>query len=131
MSNVIQFNFEQTYKEIEIGGKLYRMDMNDEAQTRVTGLLDKARQVSEEAKALDLEGMSADELADFSKRQRELSIEMVDTFLGEGTGAELYEVAGRSSVNMMKLVRQLQQLFEQFMGESYEDEKKKFVKKSK
>lgn len=129
MSNVIQFNFEKTYKEIEIGDKTYRMEMNDEAQERIQGLFEKGQKFAEEAKQLDTEKMTPEELKAMSAQQKDLAIEMVDTFLGDGTGAELYEVAGRSSINLMKLVRQLQTLFEEFMGESYEDEKKKFTKK--
>lgn len=131
MSNVIQFNFEQTYKEIEIGDKLYRMETNDDAQVRIQDLIEKAQVIAKEASQVDTDKMTSDELKAMAEQQKKLAIEMVDTFLGDGTGEELYEVAGRSSINLMKLVRQLQTLFEEFMGQSYEDEKKKFTKKGK
>lgn len=131
MSNVIQFDFGQTYKEIEIGDKTYKMDMNDDAQDRIGALIAEAQELAKKAQDQDTEKMSVDELQALREEQKDLGIKLVDAFLGEGTGEELYEVAGRSTVNMMKLVRKLQELFEEFMGESYEQEKKKFVKKGK
>lgn len=131
MSNVIKFNFEQTYKEIEIGDKLYRMDMDDAAQERAARAYKKVVAFTEKYSQDKVEAMDEETLDSIVKEQKQFAIEAVDSFLGEGSGEELYELAGRSSVNLMKLVRQLMAMFEEFAGASYEEEKKQFTKKGK
>lgn len=131
MSNVVQFNFEKTYKEIEIGDKIYKMEMNDEAQERAAVSYKKVKEFTHKYSQEKIEAMDEELLTDIAKDQKQFAVEMVDSFLGGGTGEELYELAGRSSVNLMKLVRELMAMFEEFAGASYEDEKKKFTKKAK
>lgn len=127
MSNVVQFNFEKTYKEIDINGELYRMEMNDEVQEQIMDLHDRYKEQME----VDVEKLSAEDRKSNTKKQKQIMLEMIDTLLGEGSGEKLYELSGRSSVGLLKLVRQLNEMFEDFLGESYQEEKKKFVKKAK
>lgn len=131
MSNVIQFNFEQTYKEIEINGNLYRMEMDDAAQERAALSYKKVVSFTDKYSQEKIEAMDEDTLDGIVKEQKQFAIGIVESFLGAGTGEELYEAAGRSSVNLMKLVRQLMAMFEEFAGASYEEEKKQFTKKGK
>jgi len=131
MSNVIKFNFEQTYKEIEIGDKVYRMDMDDDAQERAAESYKKVKAFTEKYSQEKIDAMDEELLGSIAKDQKVFAVEIVESFLGEGTGEELYTLAGRSSVNLMKLVRQLMAMFEEFAGASYEEEKKQFTKKGK
>lgn len=131
MSNVIKFDFDVTYKEIDINGKLYRMDMNDNARERMLDVYDRAREIAEQGAGKDPEKMTKEEIKAVMDKEHQFAIEMVDAFLGEGTGEELYEVCGRSTANLTKLSVQLRDMYEGFGAELYQEEKKKYVKKGK
>lgn len=131
MSEVVKFDFGKTYKEIDVNGKLYKMDMSDDAQDGILDALKKAQDLADASKKKDPENMTAEELKEMRVEQRDIAIGVVDAFLGEGSGQELYESLGRSTATLLKLINSLQETFQGFINASYEDEKKKFTKKSK
>ncbi|PEU35497.1 hypothetical protein [Bacillus toyonensis] len=108
-----KFEFEKTYKEVDVAGKLYRIDFNDDAIAKYQKELKTFDKDSKELAALitDYEKTTDEEIDAVMGKQKEMTKHVVETFLGEGTFDELYEKAGESVMNLMGLVNYLSDLY--------------------
>ncbi|MCI0767425.1 hypothetical protein [Bacillus sp. TL12] len=108
-----KFEFEKTYKEVDVAGKLYKVDFNDEALTKYQKAFKRfdkeIKEVTEIIK--DYETATDEEFEETAQKQKEVTKDIVETFLGEGTFDELYEKAGKSSTNLMGLVHYLNSIY--------------------
>ncbi|PGL47740.1 hypothetical protein [Bacillus thuringiensis] len=113
MSQVFQFNFEKTYKEVDVAGKLFKVEFNDDALNRYQKSLKRFKASTEELQnaAADYEKATDSEIDALSERQKEITKDVVDTFLGNGAFEELYDIAGRSVANLLSLVHYLNDLY--------------------
>ncbi|KAA6457010.1 MULTISPECIES: hypothetical protein [Bacillus cereus group] len=113
MSQVFQFNFEKTYKEVDVAGKLFKVEFNDDALNRYQKSLKRFKASTEELQnaATDYEKATDSEIDALSERQKEITKDVVDTFLGNGAFEELYDIAGRSVANLLSLVHYLNDLY--------------------
>ncbi|WMY18279.1 hypothetical protein P3F89_27555 (plasmid) [Bacillus tropicus] len=113
MSQVFQFNFEKTYKEVDVAGKLFRVEFNDDALNRYQKSLKRFKVSTEELQnaATDYEKATDAEIDALSEKQKEITKDVVDTFLGKGAFEELYDIAGRSVANLLSLVHYLNDLY--------------------
>lgn len=115
-----KFEFEKTYKEIDVAGTLYQVEFNDEAITKYQKAF---KRFDKEIKVVtdsisDYESATDEVIEEVAKKQKEVVKDIVETFLGEGSFDSLYEKAGKSSTNLMGLVHYLNGLY-------VEEEKKK------
>ncbi|QIW21332.1 hypothetical protein [Bacillus thuringiensis] len=113
------FNFEQTYKEVDVAGKLYRVDFDDAALTKYQKAFkrfDKEIKVVTDS-IVNFDAATDEVIEETAEKQKEVVKAIVETFLGEGSFEELYEKAGKSSTNLMSLVH--------YLNELYIDEEKK------
>ncbi|PHC14371.1 hypothetical protein [Bacillus toyonensis] len=108
-----KFEFEKTYKEVDVAGKLYKIEFNDDAIAKYQKELKTFDKDSKELAALitDYEKATDEEIDAVMNKQREMTKHVVETFLGEGTFEELYEKAGKSVTNLMGLVNYLSDLY--------------------
>ncbi|MED3586531.1 hypothetical protein P4528_24405 [Bacillus thuringiensis] len=113
MSQVFQFNFEKTYKEVDVAGKLFKVEFNDDALNRYQKSLKRFKASTEELQnaATAYEKATDAEIDTLSERQKEITKDVVDTFLGNGAFEELYDIAGRSVANLLSLVHYLNDLY--------------------
>ncbi|MGG0282914.1 hypothetical protein ABEY37_24910 [Bacillus pacificus] len=113
MSQVFQFNFEKTYKEVDVAGKLFKVEFNDDALNRYQKSLKRFKVSTEELQntATDYEKATDEEIDALSEKQKEITKDVVDTFLGNGAFEELYDIAGRSVANLLSLVHYLNDLY--------------------
>ena len=118
-----EIKFEKTYEEFKIGGKVYRMEFNDEAIKRYK---DKMQEYDKKAKELveKDENASEEEHEELFDESINLIKDFIDEVLGEGSFDELYKAGNYSSYNI-KLV--LEGLAE-FITEKSEQLKAKKVK---
>lgn len=115
-----KFEFEKTYKEIDVAGTVYQVDFNDESITKYQKAF---KRFDKEIKVVtdsisDYESATDEAIEEVANKQKEVVKDIVETFLGEGTFDSLYEKAGKSSTNLMGLVHYLNGLY-------VEEEKKK------
>ncbi|EJS62943.1 hypothetical protein ICW_05606 [Bacillus wiedmannii] len=115
-----KFEFEKTYKEIDVAGTVYQVEFNDEAITKYQKAF---KRFDKEIKVVtdsisDYESATDEVIEEVAKKQKEVVKDIVETFLGKGSFDSLYEKAGRSSTNLMGLVHYLNGLY-------VEEEKKK------
>ena len=108
-----QFNFEKTYKEVDIAGKVYRIEFNDEAQAKYQKVL---KGFEKEANAIigsieNYQSATDEEIDKLQAEQKALVKRTIEVFLGEGVFDEVYEMAGRSIMNLMELVTFLTNMY--------------------
>lgn len=112
MSKVHQFSFDKSYIEVDINGKIFKVDQSDAAQKKYRKAY-KEFEVKNDAlmqNMPDFKTATEEELDAHDDRQLEIVAHMVETFLGEGTFPEIYEMAGRSSINMKPLMEYITSL---------------------
>ena len=129
MSNVFQFNFEQTHKDVDVAGKVYRVEFNDDALVKYQKEIKRFEEESEELQTLveSYKDASDEEIEELMEKQKEVTKHVVETFLGEGTFEELYEKAGRSAKNLLSLVWYLNDLYVEETLKKSEKEQSKYL----
>lgn len=134
MSKVVQFNFEKnTDKEIEINGVLYSIPMDDESKDKYILAVQKFGQTAEDVTApnLSILAMTEEELKAFTGKQRESMKALIEAILGKGKFKVMYDLAGRSVIKLMPLVRELMKLVSDVDDETYEAELNKYLQNGK
>jgi hypothetical protein len=126
-----KFEFGKAYEEIEINGKQYRVDFSDDKLTQYQDMFYKFYQEAQEIEQADIEKMTPEEQNVLLEKQRQNMKTVTETMLGEGTFDELFELAGRSTWNYMKLIEFLAETIEERFNEIKEERRKKYVKKGK
>jgi hypothetical protein len=113
MSQVFQFNFEKTYKEVDVAGKIFKVEFNDDALNRYQKSLKRFKASTDELQKSisDYEKATDEEIDSLAEKQKEITKDVVDTFLGDGAFEELYDIAGRSVANLLSLVHYLNDLY--------------------
>ncbi|MEK3933652.1 hypothetical protein MKX31_28705 [Bacillus sp. FSL M8-0063] len=108
-----KFEFEKTYKEIDVAGTVYQVEFNDEALTKYQKAFKRFDKGIKDVTgdALDYETATDESIDEAAQKQKELVKDIVETFLGEGTFEVLYEKAGKASANLMGLVHYLNELY--------------------
>lgn len=126
-----KFEFGKAYEEIEINGKQYRVDFSDDKLKQYQDMFYKFYQEAQEIEQADIEKMTPEEQKVLLDKQRQNMKTVTETLLGEGTFEELFELAGRSTWNYMRLIEFLAETIEQRFNEIKEERRKKYVKKGK
>lgn len=108
-----KFEFEKTYKEVDVAGKVYQVEFNDEAINKYQKSLKSFEKKTKEVQDLipDYDKATDEEIDNVMNKQKELVKHVVETFLGENTFDELYEKAGKSIGNLISLVDYLNNLY--------------------
>jgi len=126
-----KFEFGKAYEEIEINGKQYRVDFSDDKLKQYQDMFYKFYQEAQEIEQADIEKMTQEEQEALLDKQRQNMKTVTETMLGEGTFDELFELAGRSTWNYMKLIEFLAEIIEERFSEIKEERRKKYVKRAK
>ena len=126
-----KFEFGKAYEEIEINGKPYQIDFSDDKLKQYQDMFYKFYQEAQEIEQADIEKMTPEEQTALLEKQRQNMKTVTETMLGEGTFEELFELAGRSTWNYMKLIEFLAEIIEERFSEIKEERRKKYVKKGK
>lgn len=124
-----KFEFEKTYKEVDVAGKVYQVEFNDEAINKYQKSLKSFEKKTKEVQGLipDYEKATDEEFDNVMNKQKELVKHVVETFLGENTFDELYEKAGKSIGNLMSLVDYLNNLYIEEAKEKAEKAQAKYL----
>jgi hypothetical protein len=124
-----KFEFKQTYEEVEVAGKVYRVDFSDDKikyyQKEMASFLEDANKLKKAEKTTE-----AQQLEHF-ENMKKLVERALETILGEGTFDELYEASGRSIMNVIDFVWYLYEIVQERKNVNREEKRKKYVKKKK
>ena len=124
-----KFEFKKPFEEVEIAGKVYRIEFSD----------DKVREYQEGLHSLgtDIQEFLNVDKTKLTKEEREkyyfeegkqLIRNVVDMLLGEGSFDELYEKSGRSIINMYDLVWFLAEIIKERNKQNREEKRQQYVK---
>lgn len=124
-----KFEFKKTYKEVDVAGKVYQVEFNDEAINKYQKSLKSFGKKTKEVQnlILDYDKATDEEIDNVMNKQKELVKHVVETFLGENTFDELYEKAGKSIGNLMSLVDYLNNLYIEEAKEKAEKAQAKYL----
>ena len=128
------FQFETTTKEIEVNGNAYKVDFSDDAMNRYMEVGHKMQSIMlEEQEKLESHGenLPIEVLKETQIKQREAVKEVLEAFLGEGTFDGLYDMAGRSVINLLALVDYLNTFMDEQTFQKIEAKKEKYLKNKK
>lgn len=124
-----KFEFEKTYKEVDVAGKLFKVEFNDDALNKYQKALKQFKRGTEELQSMipDFEAASDKEIDALTEKQKDLTKQVVETFLGEGTFEELYEIAGRAVANLLSLVHYLNDIYVEESMKTAEKSQSKYL----
>lgn len=125
------FNFEKTHKDIDVAGKIYTVEFNDDAQLRYQKAIKVFQKDStalqKHADKIDLIEGSDEEIDKMNEMQKNTVKKLIETYLGEGAFDELYEKSGRSVINLMSLVYYLIDLYRSEETEKIKNTRDKYL----
>lgn len=123
-----KFEFKKTYEEVEIAGKVYKIEFND----------DKLREYQEkflsfeadvhEFLNVDETKLTKEERWEHFEKGKQLARNVIDTLLEEGSFDELYEKSGRSIANMYDLIWYLAGIVNERNARNREEKRQQYVK---
>ncbi|HDR7790292.1 TPA: hypothetical protein QCY15_004843 [Bacillus paranthracis] len=124
-----KFEFKKTYKEVDVAGKLFKVEFNDDALNKYQKALKQFKRGTEELQSMipDFEAASDKEIDAVTEKQKDLTKQVVETFLGEGTFEELYEIAGRAVANLLSLVHYLNDIYVEESMKTAEKSQSKYL----
>ncbi|HHX7185529.1 hypothetical protein PDJ82_25430 [Bacillus cereus group sp. TH43LC] len=124
-----KFDFEKTYKEVDVAGKLFKVEFNDDALNKYQKALKQFKRGTDELQSMipDFEAASDKEIDALTEKQKDLTKQVVETFLGEGTFEDLYEIAGRAVANLLNLVHYLNDIYVEESMKTAEKSQSKYL----
>lgn len=124
-----KFEFKKSYEEINIAGKVYRVDFSDENIKKYQKSFNEFYKKNKEFENIDEENLSVEEQQEILDKVLNIIKEFVETILGQNTFDELYDKSGKSIFNMMELVNYLAEIVGE-KGQKLRDENyKKYTQK--
>lgn len=125
----IKIDIKKNYEEVEIGGKVYRIDLSDDIKKKYLQVDREFTTEMEELQSVDEADLSDEQKLDFDERARQSLKKVVDFLLGDGSYDEIYEVAGRSTWVVLDITLQVSKVVKGHMDEFKNKEAEKFIGK--
>ncbi len=129
MINIKKFEFKKSYEEVELAGKVYKIEFNDERLLVYMKAFDKFYTKSNELHEIETEKLDIKKQEEVLYEMAEMIKEILDLLLGEGAYDELYEKSGQSVINMVDVVLFVGDVVGERMEQSREEKKQQYVKK--
>ncbi|MCT8138645.1 hypothetical protein H1D32_13375 [Anaerobacillus sp. CMMVII] len=99
------FTFEKPYEEFEVNGKVYQVHYDDDSMESYRKQALVYKNGVEQFITVDLDQISAEEQEELKENAEKLTTDLIEMFFGKGTFNEIYEVSGRSYINVSNLLR--------------------------
>lgn len=129
MTTQFKFEFEKTYKEVDVAGTVYKVEFNDEALMKQQKAIKRFQKGIEEVTAsiTDFDSATDESIESTNKKQKELAKDFVESFLEEGTFEALYEKANKSVANLMGLINYLIGIYAEENQKKTEETRNKYL----
>ncbi|WP_017379738.1 hypothetical protein [Paenisporosarcina sp. TG-14] len=128
---VKKFELKKSYEVIEIDGKKYQMELNDEALKSHRKMFNAMKVKMDALQTIDLESATEEEQDKLEVDSILAMKETIDQLLGEGSYDPIYESAGRSSYALAHLVYQLMEVVDAKFSDVQTKKKENYYKSSK
>lgn len=129
MINIKKFEFKKSYEEVELAGKVYKIEFNDERLLVYMKVFDKFYTKSNELHEIEAEKLDIKAQEKVLSEMAEMIKEILDLLLGQGAYDELYKESGQSVINMVDVVLFVGDVVGERMEQSREKKKQEYVKK--
>lgn len=129
MINIKKFEFKKSYEEVELAGKVYKIELNDERLLVYMKAFDKFYTKSNELHEIETEKLDIKAQEEVLNEMAEMIEEILDLLIGEGAYDELYKKSGQSVINMVDVVLFVGDVVGERMEQSREEKKQQYVKK--
>ncbi|MGG4042125.1 hypothetical protein [Bacillus smithii] len=126
---VRKIEIKKAYEEVEIGNKIYRVDLGDDKVKEYQDFFNEYQKEAEKLEKTDVTKLSPLEQDEYRKRSKELTKHTFDVILGEGAFEEIYELTGRSSIVMFDIISQVMDIINERSNEFKEKAKEYYTKK--
>lgn len=123
-----KFEFKKTYEEIEIAGKVYKIEFNDDKIWEYQGKFLSFEADAQEFLNVDETKLTKEEQWEHFEKGKQLARNVIDTLIGEGSFDELYEKSGRSIANMYDLVWYLAGIVNERNARNKEEKRQQYVR---
>lgn len=123
-----KFEFKKTYEEVEIAGKVFRIDLNDDKVFEYQESFNKYGKEMQEDSGANIESFGKEEQKEFFDKQLQRIKEVIEIMLGKDSFEHIYEASGRSIINLAELVTYLSNLIGEKTVNIRDEKKKKYVK---
>ncbi|WP_153124680.1 hypothetical protein [Peribacillus tepidiphilus] len=124
-----KFEFKKTYEEVDIAGKVYRIEFNDDKLREYQEKFLSFQADVDEYVKIDETKLTKEEQWDHFEKGKQLARNVIDTLFGEGSFDELYEKGGRSIENMYDLIWYLAEIVKERSGRNREEKRQQYVKR--
>lgn len=125
------FEFTKSYEEVELAGKTYKIEFNDEKVLQYNKNFDKFQKESQRIHKIDAAEMPVKEQQGLFFEMQKLVEGLVKELLGEDAYGELYAASGNSLIGMMDVVVYLSDVVGERMEHIQSDRKNKYLVKPK
>lgn len=126
---VRKIEIKKSYEEVEIGNKVYRVDLGDDKVKEYQDFFNDYQKEAEKLEKTDVTKLSPSEQDEYRERSRELTKRTFDVILGQGAFEEIYELTGRSSIVMFDIISQVMDIINERSNEFKEKAKEYYTKK--
>lgn len=123
-----KFEFKKTFEEVEIAGKVYRIEFNDDKIREYQERLHSLRADAQELLNVDETKFTKEDRENHFEKEKQLICSVIDMLLGDGSFDELYEKSGRSIINMYDLVEFLAEIVNERSAQNMEEKRQQYVK---
>jgi hypothetical protein len=106
----IKINVQKSYEEVDIAGKIYIIDLNDDKLKEYTRAFHEFRTEANKLSEKDFVEMSKEEQEAEEKKNYELMEKLGDLLLGEGSFRKVYHDIGKSLMVMAEIIMQLMEV---------------------
>lgn len=123
-----RFEFKKTFEEVEIAGKVYRIEFSDD---KIREYQDKFHSLGADVQELlniDETKLTKEERENRFEKGKQLVCNVIDMLLGKGSFDELYEKSGRSIINMYDLIEFLAEIVNERSAQNREEKRQQYVK---
>jgi hypothetical protein len=123
-----KFEFKKTYEEVDIAGKVYKIEFNDDKIREYQEKFFSFQTDAEEYLKVDETKLTKEERWEHFEKGKQVARNVIDTLLGEGSFDELYEKSGRSIANMYDLIWYLAEIVQERNARNREEKRQQYVK---
>jgi hypothetical protein len=126
-----KFTFDQTYREIDIAGEIYRIDFADEQLKAYQSAFAAFHSEMEQLSKLKADEMTYEQNAEALDKQKNAISKMIEVIFGANSFEKLYEKAGNSLLNIAKLLHFVGEEIRDATAEMNKEKRTKYVKAAK
>jgi hypothetical protein len=126
-----KFTFDQTYREIEVAGEVYKIDFADEKLKEYQNAFSAFHSQMEQLAKLQPEELTYEENLQALDKQKDAMESIINAIFGAGAFEKFYEMAGRSLMNIAKLLGFVGEEIKEAAAEINKGKRSKYIRPAK